>query len=204
MVAKGQRREKPGKTEQRKVQGREKQTGETNSPPGWPNLHRAGSGGEEKTLKKRSQNYPVSLSVTVEISSEGSTGEGSNFKFTWLMAEFSWVEGLNSFLAIGWRLPSAPCHVALPDVTAGFIRVCGRKTSSQTEVTLCCALITTRTPHHLCHILPVRSKSQILLTCKGGDFTKVWKSGGGDPWEHFIICLPQEEGKLSPGVFTYK
>jgi len=33
-------------------------SGKTNSPPGFPNLHRAGSGGGEKTYKKRSQIEP--------------------------------------------------------------------------------------------------------------------------------------------------
>ena len=55
-VAKRQRREKPRKREQRKVWTRVRTSGKTNSPPGWPNLHRAGSRGRGKKHKKRRQN----------------------------------------------------------------------------------------------------------------------------------------------------
>ena len=56
-VAKGQRREKPVKIEQKKVRRLKtgvRTSGKTNNTPGWPNLHRTGPG-REKTYKKRSQ-----------------------------------------------------------------------------------------------------------------------------------------------------
>ena len=37
-------------------------SGKTNNTPGLPNLHRAGSGGGEKTYKKRSQSWSGGLS----------------------------------------------------------------------------------------------------------------------------------------------
>lgn len=58
--------------------------------------------------------------------------------------------------------------MGLPNVTAGFIKVSERKTSSRTEATALCTLITAGTPHHLCHILSVRSKSQLLPTLREG------------------------------------
>ena len=49
-VAKSQRREKPAKTEQREVPRiGMRTTGGTNRTAGWPDLHRAGPGGGEKT-----------------------------------------------------------------------------------------------------------------------------------------------------------
>ena len=56
-VAKRQRKEKARENRTKEVQRTGVRTlGETNSPPGQPNLHRTGSGGGEKTYKKRSQN----------------------------------------------------------------------------------------------------------------------------------------------------
>ena len=57
MVAKRQRKEKA--CEKRTKEGprtRVRTSVKTNSPPDHPNLQRAGSGGKEKTYKKRSQN----------------------------------------------------------------------------------------------------------------------------------------------------
>ena len=49
-VAKSQRREKPAKTEQREVPRiGMRTTGGTNRTAGWPDLHRAGPGGGEKS-----------------------------------------------------------------------------------------------------------------------------------------------------------
>ena len=55
-VAKGQRREKPGKIEQRKVQGPEKQTGQKQTALLASPLYTGQAQGEEKKQKKRSQN----------------------------------------------------------------------------------------------------------------------------------------------------
>ena len=54
VVATRQGREKPGKMKQKKVQG-VRTSGKTNNTPGYPNLHRAGPGGEktEKEEPKR-------------------------------------------------------------------------------------------------------------------------------------------------------
>ena len=55
-VAKRQRKEETGEngTKENPRTG-VRTSGETNSPPGQPNLHGAGSGGGDKTFKKRSQ-----------------------------------------------------------------------------------------------------------------------------------------------------
>ena len=61
VVAKRQRKQKQKRKEKenRTKDGprtRVRASGKTNSPPGQPNLHRAGSRGGEKAYKKRSQN----------------------------------------------------------------------------------------------------------------------------------------------------
>ena len=51
-VAKRQRREKPMKIEQKKVpRTRVRTSSKTNNTPGWPNLHRTGSG-RDKHIKR--------------------------------------------------------------------------------------------------------------------------------------------------------
>ena len=62
VVAKRRGREKHTKMEQRKAQGPVSTSGETNSPPGSPNLHRGGSGrGEEKKIQKEEPKFNPSL-----------------------------------------------------------------------------------------------------------------------------------------------
>ena len=55
VVAKRQERGKDHENRTKEVsRTRVRISGKTNSTPGWPNLHRAGSGGGEKKHKKRS------------------------------------------------------------------------------------------------------------------------------------------------------
>ena len=65
VVAKRQRKENaPQNGTKVNVRTRVRISGETNSPPGWPNLHKAGPGGGEKkkkTYKKRSQDLASPL-----------------------------------------------------------------------------------------------------------------------------------------------
>ena len=56
-VAKRQRREKPAKIQQKKVQGPRtgvRTSGKTNNTPGWPNLHRTGPGRDKHKKRRQS------------------------------------------------------------------------------------------------------------------------------------------------------
>ena len=62
-VAKGQRREKPVKIEQKKVRRLKtgvRTSGKTNNTPGWPNLHRTGPG-RDKHIKRGAKASFLSL-----------------------------------------------------------------------------------------------------------------------------------------------
>ena len=62
-VAKRQRREKPAKIQQKKVQGPRtgvRTSGKTNNIPGWPNLHRTGPG-RDKHIERGAEASSLSL-----------------------------------------------------------------------------------------------------------------------------------------------
>ena len=62
-VAKRQRREKPAKIQQKKVQGQRtgvRTSGKTNNTPGWPNLHRTGPG-RDKHINRGAKASSLSL-----------------------------------------------------------------------------------------------------------------------------------------------
>ena len=70
-VAKRQRREKPAKIQQKKVQGQRtgvRTSGKTNNTPGWPNLHRTGPG-REKHINRGAKASSLSLSRALGCSS---------------------------------------------------------------------------------------------------------------------------------------
>lgn len=84
------------------------------------------------------------------------------------------TEGLSFLLAVGWRVPLVPCHVVLS--TRKLIAWQLALHSQQGQVSPCklitkitCRVITytSCTPCHLCHVLLVGSKSQVLPTLKG-------------------------------------
>lgn len=74
------------------------------------------------------------------VSAEGSAGEGLTSERTWLLV------GFKPWLAGGWRLPSALCHVGLSLMTAHNMAAASSKPAreevrSQGHVIILCNLI---------------------------------------------------------------
>ena len=96
--------------------------------------------------------------------------------------------GLSSSQAVGWRPLSVPCHV---DLSMGQLESskAARKrvhteSAGKSEVTISCNVITRVTSPLLCHILLVRSKSQVLHMFKGRRLQGTWISGDKGKWDH--------------------
>ena len=112
--------------------------------------------------------------VRAGVSTEGSVGEGFNFKLIYMVIgrnKCCCTEGLNYSLTVDQRQPSAPCHVGLFTTAIYFIKSGKREKVSQ-EVTE--TITETTSPQH-CHILLFRSK---LL--KGREIhkaMKTWRQG---------------------------
>lgn len=78
----------------------------------------------------------------------------------------------------------------------------GRASAIQMGITVLRTLVVDVTSHHLCHVLLVRSKTQVLCTLEGrGSYRDVKTRRCGDHWGHLRDCSPHDASSTSPYLF---
>lgn len=111
------------------------------------------------------ESYTVAFNVSArsEISSEAQLGKNPNSKVSWLLAVLRSLRVSVSFLSsdLPPLLAAWPSHVAVQSVATSFFIV-SKRVSGITVVTVSCNIIFP-CAHHLCCILLVRRKSQVLF-----------------------------------------
>lgn len=78
----------------------------------------------------------------------------------------------------------------------------GKESLRKTNIIILCNGTIEAISHHFCYIILVRNKSQVLwwletnhrshLYSRGGDYTRAWKTGVGNPKGHLGVCLPHK------------
>lgn len=124
----------------------------------------------------------IKVSISAQVSCQGSNGEGTLSKSVWLLAELRSLKPIGLKVLVGWlllarghllfppacwlRLLSIPCHMSLPNMSTGFIQASKGKYANKKGVIVFWNIISDMTSHCLCHILILRSKWRVLPTFK--------------------------------------
>lgn len=96
----------------------------------------------------------------------------------WLVVEFSSLQAVGLRALVLCWLSAAPCHVACSIGSSQHGRASSkqaRRPPTKPEVIIVCNVTTEVTCYHLCCMLLVRSKLQVLLTLKEGGITQGWE-----------------------------
>lgn len=97
-------------------------------------------------------------------------------------------------MAISWRPPAGPCLRPVPNINLCLVKA--RRMIHHSPVIydrVSYNIVIGLTSYCLCHVLLVRSKSQIVPTLRDGDYTRAWITEG-----HIRVCPPLS---LSPCTF---
>lgn len=89
-------------------------------------------------------------------------------------------------MAISWRPPAGPCLWPVPNINLCLVKA--RRMIRHSPVIydrVSYNIVIDVTSYCLCHVLLVRSKSQIVPTLRDGDYTRVWITEG-----HVRVCPP--------------
>lgn len=133
-------------------------------------------------LHRLSKGCNQSVGLGVVVSSEGSTGEGAAPKLTHMVVgrvSVHWTEGFWSLLALGQRLPSVPCQVAL-SIRISTSEEPERECHQDRGNSFLLSIFGSDIPS-LCHLLLVGSKAlnsfctQVERITQGPEYQDYWE-----------------------------